>query len=90
MGRKSRSQQTFVEAEAQAPLALEGVVENPPAEAAPEPVVVTRWRVLETKRVSWYGHLTMIPAGSEVSLAEHGPEGVVRLQEQGVKLEPVI
>lgn len=93
MGRKSRSQQTFVEPEAQAPLALASVVENPPTEAAPTPVVehvVTRWLVAETKRVSWYGHLTTLPVGSEVSLAEYGPEGVIRLQEQGVKLVPVI
>jgi hypothetical protein len=93
MGRKSRSTQTIIEAEAQAPLALEVAPENAPAEVpstpAPVPPAVTRWRVLESRRVSWFGHLTMMPAGEVITLAEYGPEGVVRLREQGVQLEPL-
>lgn len=65
--------------------------------AAPEPtppvppsVAPSRWRVIETKRVSWYGHLTVLHAGVEISVNEYGPDGIARMCEQGLKLEPMV
>lgn len=54
------------------------------------PAAPSRWRILETKRVSWYGHLTVLHAGVEISVSEYGPDGIARLREQGLKLEPMV
>lgn len=68
-------------------------VEAVPAPAIEAPVVsapsASQWRVGETKRVALFGHMTTITKGDVVSVNEYGPEGIERLREQGVALEPV-
>lgn len=68
-------------------------VEAAPAPAIEAPAVsappVMQWRVGETKRVALFGHLTTLTKGDVVSVGEYGPEGIERLREQGVALEPV-
>lgn len=59
-------------------------------ESAPSSAPVSAWRVKTSKRVSWYGHLTLMPAGKVVSLTTCGPDGLARLREQGVELEPMV
>jgi len=58
-------------------------------QAAPPPPPTTHWRVGETRRVALFGHLTTLTKGDHVSVFEYGPEGIARLLEQGVALEPV-
>lgn len=66
------------------------VVPNIDAPVVPSAAPVSRWRVVETRRVSWFGHLTFVHAGTIVSVNEYGPDGVLRLKEQGVVLEPLV
>lgn len=59
-------------------------------EAAPAPIAnPTKWVVLEDQRVSLFGQMTLLPAGTVVSAASYGPVGIKRIMEQGVQLEPV-
>lgn len=59
-------------------------------EAAPAPIAnPTKWVVLEDQRVSLFGQVTLLPAGTVVSAASYGPVGIKRIMEQGVQLEPV-
>ena len=58
--------------------------------AAPAPIAnPTKWVVLEDQRVSLFGQVTLLPAGTVVSAASYGPVGIKRIMEQGVQLEPV-
>lgn len=61
-----------------------------PLEVAPAQPAASKWRVGETKQVSMFGHMTTITQGDVVSVSEYGPEGIARLREQGVALEPVV
>lgn len=47
------------------------------------------YRVKAEKRVSWYGQMTTLAKGAEVSLRSYGADGMKRLLEQGVEFEPV-
>ena len=47
------------------------------------------WMVLEDKVVSLFGQITTLPAGTIVSARSYGPQGVKRIMEQGVMMEPV-
>lgn len=59
-------------------------------EASPAPIAnPTKWVVLEDQRVSLFGQMTLLPAGTVVSAASYGPVGIKRIMEQGVQLEPV-
>ena len=58
-------------------------------EAAPAPVP-TAWVVLEKAKVSLYGQITTLPAGSTISVGSYGEDGIRRIMQQGVKLEPLI
>lgn len=49
---------------------------------------VRAWTVARDARVSLFGQLTVLPAGSRVSAAEYGPDGVARIVAQGVELVP--
>lgn len=57
-------------------------------EGAPE-VMPTKWLVLGDHRVSLFGQITTLPAGTVVTLASYGHEGMRRILEQGVLLEPL-
>ena len=57
-------------------------------DAAPAPVP-TKWVVMEEQRVSLFGQITTLPAGTIVSVASYGPEGMRRLIEQQVQLAPL-
>ena len=53
------------------------------AEKAPEVVSkVKRYRVLETKRISMFGQITVVHAGDVVSALEYGLDGMARLQQE--------
>lgn len=49
----------------------------------------TKWVVLEDCRVSLFGQITTLPEGTIVSIGSYGHEGVRRMLEQGVLLEPL-
>jgi hypothetical protein len=66
---------------------LPGSVEE--QEGAPV-ALPAKWVVVEDCRVSLFGQITTLPAGTIVSLASYGHEGVRRMLEQGVFLEPAI
>jgi hypothetical protein len=70
---------------ADASLGLFATVESSVTPPAP----CDRWLVKRAARISWYGHLTTLSEGSVVSLREYGPDGIARLREQGVEMEPV-
>lgn len=96
MGRKRREQQVEMAVEAAvSPVeaALPEIPETPEVSAsdeqAPAPVQPTAWKVGATVRVSLFGQLTTIHAGTVVSVPEYGAQGIARLREQGVQLEPV-
>ena len=55
-----------------------------------ESVVVTKWLVLKSTKVSLYGQITTLPAGSTISVGSYGEDGIRRIMAQGVHLEPVI
>lgn len=76
---------------ATAPLALEPSSETLtiPAPMPAPSATPTAWRVVKTARVSWWGAMTTLPAGKVVQLSTCGPEGLARLREQGVELEPM-
>jgi hypothetical protein len=46
------------------------------------------YRVKAERRVSWYGQMTTLAKGAEVSLRSYGADGMKRLLEQGVEFEP--
>ena len=73
------------EAQLVEPEAVPGSVEE--QEGAPV-AASTKWLVVEDCRVSLFGQITSIPAGTIVSLASYGHEGVRRMLEQGVILMP--
>ncbi len=53
-------------------------------------VLPSKWVVVEDCRVSLFGQITTLPAGTIVSIGSYGHEGVRRILEQGVYLEPLI
>lgn len=55
---------------------------------APALPVVKVWRVKTEAIVSLFGHVTTLPAGSLVSAALYGPDGLARIRAQA-DLEPV-
>lgn len=67
---------------------LPGGVEDQ-EEASAEIANPTKWLVLEDQTVSLFGQMTLLPAGTVVSVASYGPSGIKRIMEQGVLLEPV-
>lgn len=90
MGRKRNTNTTSNDT---APLALvpvEETVDPLPMPTSESFSVCSSWRVRKTMRVSWFGHVTTMPAGKIVSLASCGPDGIARLREQGVELEPMV
>lgn len=67
--------------------------EAQPVEAVEEEAqapVPTAWVVLEKAKVSLYGQITTLPAGSTISVGSYGEDGIRRIMQQGVKLEPLI
>lgn len=56
---------------------------------APKPPLATRWRVVETRKISWFGQITTINAGDVIGLSGYGADGIARIVEQGVKLDPI-
>ena len=97
MARKKREQlemsaaaeaESALVADSDAPAVASPAIEEPAPVEAAAPVV--RWRVAASARVSLFGHLTSLPAGDVVGLNEYGPEGIARLREQGVVLEPMV
>lgn len=67
--------------------------EAQPVEAVEEAAlapVPTAWVVLEKAKVSLYGQITTLPAGSTISVGSYGEDGIRRIMQQGVKLEPLI
>lgn len=97
MGRKRREQQVEIAAveavESPVPESLPEQLETPEVSASdeqvPAPVAPTAWKVAATARVSLFGQLTTLPAGTIVSVREYSVQGIKRLHDQGVKLEPV-
>lgn len=90
MARKKREQLEIGAAEAGSAIVA---VSDAPADAAPvevEAPPVVRWRVAVAKRVSLFGHMTNLSAGDVVALNEYGREGIERLREQNVVLEPMV
>lgn len=79
-GSESQAAVSLPEEAAPAPL-------SEPAAPAPAP---SRWTVLADVRVSLFGHMTNLTSGTVVSVNEYGPEGISRLLEQGVALEPMV
>ncbi len=60
------------------------------AEPAPPGPVAKTYRVLETKKFSWHGQMTALPAGEVVSEAGYGGAvGIAKLRDCGVKLEEI-
>ena len=51
--------------------------------------VPTKWVVLQDQTVSLFGQMTLLPAGTIVSAGAYGPQGIKRIMEQKVMLEPV-
>lgn len=49
---------------------------------------VTAWRVVKTTRISLYGQMTTLAAGSSVTVASYGRAGIARIAAQ-VELVPV-
>jgi len=78
------------QAEQQTIPATADVVALAVAPEEPAPVPVTRWQVMATSRVSLFGHLTYLHAGTVIALSEYGPEGIERIRDQGVVLEPMV
>lgn len=69
---------------------------EPEVVAAPEPpkpavptVKSKRWRVLETKKVSLFGQIHVLGAGTLIDESGYGPLAMERLHEQGIRLEPI-
>lgn len=60
-----------------------------PDAAAASSYAPARFRVLETKRVSYFGQMIMLHAGDVLDESGYTPAGIARLQECGVKLEKV-
>lgn len=74
----------------EAPAEPEVTAAEPAPVAAPAPAVkVTRYKVAEGKTISWYGNVTHLPAGTVVSVESYGDDGIARLTDAGVKLEPI-
>lgn len=93
MARKRKEQQSESGA-VEATAALFAVEAPAVTEAAPEHVPVEcpapkAWRVQTEQRVSLWGHLTTMPAGTIIKAGEYGDAGLERLREQGVLLVPV-
>lgn len=65
---------------------LPGSVEEQEGAPAMPP---SKWLVLEDCRVSLFGQITTLPEGTIVSIGSYGHEGVRRMLEQGVLLEPL-
>jgi hypothetical protein len=97
MGRKRREQQVEIAAveavESPVPESLPEQLETPEVRASdeqvPAPVAPTAWKVGATVRVSLFGQITTLPEGTLVTARSYGLQGIARLREQGVKLEPV-
>lgn len=97
MGRRRKDQATqdVVEAVEQQPMfaaeeaPVEVETESVEAEEGAPAIVPTKWIVLEDQVVSLFGQMTTLPAGTVVSARSYGPEGVRRIMEQGVLMEPV-
>lgn len=53
------------------------------------PKAPTQWLVLEEKVVSLFGQMTTLSAGTVVSARAYGPEGVKRILQQNVMMEPI-
>ena len=93
--RKEQASQDMIEAVDQPPMfaadesLIEVVPESMEAEEGAPAVVPTKWIVLEDQVVSLFGQMTTLPAGTVVSARSYGPEGVRRIMEQGVLMEPV-
>lgn len=49
----------------------------------------TQWVVLEDTVVSLFGQMTTLSAGTVVSARSYGPEGVKRILQQNVMMEPI-
>lgn len=49
----------------------------------------TQWVVLEEKVVSLFGQMTTLSVGTVVSARSYGPEGVKRILQQDVMMEPI-
>ena len=69
---------------------------KPPTKKAAEPAppaalepVAAKYRVLEDKRISWRGALTLLRKDKVLSETHYGKDGIEHLLKQGVKLEPV-
>lgn len=100
MGRKRKELASLDSVEAMEPSAVDAADENVlvEAEMLPSEVVVeesapvaapTKWVVLEDAEVSLFGQMTVLPAGTVVSAASYGPNGIKRIMEQKVALAPV-
>ena len=73
-----------------APVEAEDVLPGGMEEQEDAPIAnPTKWLVLEDQTVSLFGQMTLLPAGTVVSAASYGPNGIKRIMEQGVLLEPV-
>lgn len=69
---------------------LPAVLTVPVTTAKPTPAPLTTvWRVPQTVRVSVFGHITTLPAGSLVKLSDYGDDGIRRLLDQVPDLIPV-
>lgn len=72
----------------------EGISEPPPLPPPPDVEGLPKSKsgkycVGEEKAISWYGQITFLGKGSIVDARSYGADGMKRLVEQGVKLEPV-
>lgn len=101
MGRRRKEQASLDTLEAvDAPMFAAEEIETPPEVAAQEeaPIVEeeptpianpTQWMVLEEKVVSLFGQMTTLSVGTVVSARGYGAEGVRRIMQQGVIMEPI-
>lgn len=103
MGRRRKDQASLDLATAMdaAEVLPESVEAQEGAVLAPESVIVAEyhddlpikqpdtWMVVEEAVVSLFGQMTTLPVGTIVSARSYGPQGVKRIIEQGVMLEPV-
>jgi hypothetical protein len=101
MGRRRKEQATMDTVEAvDAAEALPGSVEE--QEGAPVETKIaaeyheelpvkapTKWLVLQDQTISLFGQMTLLSAGTIVSAGAYGPQGVKRIMEQKVMLEPI-
>lgn len=86
MARKRKTQQELPLAAADAVEASAAVSSDAPA-TSPQVAPVRAWRVVKDTRVSLFGHLTWLTAGTRVTAAEYGPDGLARIAAQ-VELAP--